>query len=285
VTVIQAYRFALDPTPAQERALRSHAGASRFAWNWGLAKVRERYAAEGAWYTGIDLHKMWNAAKKANLALAWWGENSKCVYQEAFNDLHRALRNFDKSRKGLRKGKRLRWFASFTVEVERAIPARHARPGSAIGVDLGVKTLLTGVDDRGRIIKVTGPKALRFSLRRLRRASRAHSRKARGGANRRKAAGKLARVHARVASVRADALHKATTGLACRYQTVIAEDLNVTGMLANRKLARAVADQGSAPHGASWAIRRYGTAERSWWPTAGTPAPRPARRADSESQA
>jgi len=311
VTVIQAYRFALDPTPAQERALRSHAGASRFAWNWGLAKVRERYAAEGAWYTGIDLHKMWNAAKKADLALAWWGENSKCVYQEAFNDLHRALRDFDKSRKGLRKGKRLgfpkvkkrgkckdsfrfgtgaircadttvtlprlgtigthestrklarrladgtarilsatltrtaqRWFVSFTVEVERAIPARHARPGSAIGVDLGVKTLLTGVDDRGRIIKVTGPKALRFSLRRLRRASRAHSRKARGGANRRKAAGKLARVHARVASVRADALHKATTGLACRYQTVIAEDLNVTGMLANRKLARAVADQG-----------------------------------------
>lgn len=32
-TVIQAYRFALDPTPAQQRALASHAGAARFAWN------------------------------------------------------------------------------------------------------------------------------------------------------------------------------------------------------------------------------------------------------------
>ena len=38
--VTQAYRFALDPTPEQERALRSHAGAARFAWNWGLARVQ-----------------------------------------------------------------------------------------------------------------------------------------------------------------------------------------------------------------------------------------------------
>jgi putative transposase len=37
-TVIQAYRFALDPAPAQERMLRSHADAARFAWNWGLAQ-------------------------------------------------------------------------------------------------------------------------------------------------------------------------------------------------------------------------------------------------------
>ena len=40
--VVQAYRFALNPTPQQERALRSHAGAARFAWNWGLARCIER---------------------------------------------------------------------------------------------------------------------------------------------------------------------------------------------------------------------------------------------------
>jgi hypothetical protein len=40
--VTQAYRFALDPTPAQERALASHRGASRFAYNWGLALVKDR---------------------------------------------------------------------------------------------------------------------------------------------------------------------------------------------------------------------------------------------------
>ena len=61
--MVQAYRFALDPSPAQERALRSHAGASRFAWNWALAKCRERYAAERKWYSGAELHRRWNAVK------------------------------------------------------------------------------------------------------------------------------------------------------------------------------------------------------------------------------
>jgi putative transposase len=311
MAVRQAYRFAMDPSPEQERILRSHAGAARFAWNWGLAKCRERYEAEGRWWSGVDLHKLWNAEKKADPGLAWWGENSKCAYQEAFRDLDRALRDFIKSKKGERKGRRLgfprfkkrgrcrdsfrfgagvmrcagravtlprlgiiathestrkltrrlengtarilsatvsrtaqRWFVSFTCEVERAVPVRHARPGSAIGVDLGVKTLLTGADDGGNVVTVDGPRPLRSSLRRLRRAGREHSRKARGSANRRKSAARLARVHARVANIRADALHQATTGLAARYETVVAEDLNVAGMTRNRRLARAVADQG-----------------------------------------
>lgn len=309
--VTQAYRFALEPTPAQERALRSHAGAARFAWNWGLAKCQQRYAAEGRWYSAMDLHKLWNAEKKTDPDLAWWRKNSKCAYQEAFRNLDRALRDFGKSKRGERKGPELgfprfkkrgkcrdsfrfsvspmrcagktvtlprlgtiathestrrlarrlrngtarilsatvsrtaqRWLVSFTCEIERALPERHTRPGSAIGVDLGVKTLLTGVDSQGNTIAIEGPKALRSSLRRLRRASRAHSRKQPGSANRRKSAARLARVHARVTNVRNDALHKATTDLARRYETVVAEDLNVVGMIRNRRLARAISDQG-----------------------------------------
>ena len=275
----------------------------------GLGKCQERYEAEGRWYSGTGLHKLWNAQKKADPALAWWAENSKCSYQEAFRDLDRALRDFTASRAGQRKGRRLgfprfkkrgkcrdsfrfstgvmrgaavilprlgavrtheptrklarrlengtarilsatvsrtaqRWFVSFTVEVERTVPDVHARPGSAIGIDLGVRTLLTGVDDRGNVVTVDGPRALRSALRALRRASRAHSRTARGSANRRRRAARLARIHARVASVRADALHKATTGLARRYETVVAEDLNVAGMTRNHRLARAICDQG-----------------------------------------
>jgi putative transposase len=342
VKVSQAYRFALDPTPAQERALRSHAGAARFAWNWGLARCKERYAAEGKWYAGIDLHKIWNAEKKADPALAWWSENSKCAYQEAFRDLDRALRDFTASKKGMRKGRRLgfprfkkrgrcrdslrfgtgamrcsgravtlprlgvvathestrklarrldngtarilsatvsrtaqRWFVSFTVEVERSVPQRHARPGSAIGIDLGVKTLLTGVDDNGQTLAVAGPKALRSSLRRLRRASRAHSRKAKGSARRRKSAGRLARVHAQVANVRADALRKATSDLAARYETLVAEDLNVAGMVRNRRLARAIADQGFGEarrmlaYKTTWNGGQLITADR-WFPSSRT---------------
>jgi putative transposase len=105
--VTQAYRFALNPSPAQEQALRSHAGAARFAWNWGLARCNARYETEGKWYSAAELHRLWNAEKKAEPTLAWWGENSKCAYQEAFRDLDRALHDFIKSKKGLRKGKRL----------------------------------------------------------------------------------------------------------------------------------------------------------------------------------
>jgi putative transposase len=311
VKVTQAYRYALNPTLAQERALRSHAGAARFAWNWGLAKCIERHDAEGKWYSAVDLHRLWNAAKKADPALAWWGENSKCAYQEAFRDLDRALQDFIKSRKGQRKGKRLgfprfkkrgkardsfrfstgtircdgrtvtlprlgvirthedtgklagkvaggtarilsatvsrtaqRWFVSFAVEIERDVPERHARPGSAVGVDLGVKTLLVGADDQGNLIEFPGTRPLRASLRKLRRASRAHSRKQKTSASSRKSAARLARIHAKVQRVREDALHKATTALARRYETVVVEDLNVAGMTRNRRLARAVCDQG-----------------------------------------
>jgi putative transposase len=136
-----------------------------------------------------------------------------------------------------------RWYVSFTVEVERAAAGQHARPGSAVGVDLGVKTLLTGVDDAGNVVSVPSPKPLHAALRKLRRGSRAHSRKQPGSANRRRSAARLARIHARVANIRADAVHKATTDLAGRYESVVAEDLNVTGMLANRRLARAISDQ------------------------------------------
>ena len=70
--VRQAYRFALNPGSAQERMLLSHAGAARFAWNWGLARCKERYEAESSWYSAAELHRLWNVEKKANPALAWW---------------------------------------------------------------------------------------------------------------------------------------------------------------------------------------------------------------------
>lgn len=89
-------------------------------------------------------------------------------------------------------------------------------------------------------------KAYTAGLRKLRRLSRAYSRTAKGSANRGRSAARLARHHARVANLRADALHKATSMLGARYETIVVEDLNVTGMLANRRLARQVADAGFA---------------------------------------
>ena len=154
-----------------------------------------------------------------------------------------------------------RWFVSFTVEIDRPIPERHARPGSAIGIDLGVKALMTGVNNAGDTMVIPSPRALSASLRRLLRASRDHARKRPRSENRRKSAARLGRLHARVANIRANALHKATSGLACRYETVIVENLNVAGMVRNRRLARAVSDWGSVRRDGCSTIRRHGTAE------------------------
>ncbi|EQD46414.1 IS605 family transposase OrfB [mine drainage metagenome] len=132
-----------------------------------------------------------------------------------------------------------RWFVALAVEAERAIPA-HLAVGDTIGVDLGVLALATLSD--GTVI--SGPKSLRRGLRKLRRLSRAHSRKRPGSRNRARAARRLARHHAKVATIRRDHLHKLTTTLAKTHGQIVVEDLNVKGMLGNRQLARALSDSG-----------------------------------------
>jgi putative transposase len=113
-----AYRYALDPTPAQERALRSHAGAARVAFNWGLARVKANLAQrEAEWSYGIaeadltpslswslySLRKDWNAAK--DQVAPWWAQCSKEAFNTGLDQLARALKNWGDARKGKRKGK------------------------------------------------------------------------------------------------------------------------------------------------------------------------------------
>jgi putative transposase len=90
----------------------------------------------------------------------------------------------------------------------------------------------------------TGPKALRFLLERMRRLSRALSRKVKGSRNRGKAKLKLAKLHARIGNLRREGLHQLTTSITRRFHTIGIENLNVKGMLGNRSLARAIADMG-----------------------------------------
>jgi putative transposase len=131
-----------------------------------------------------------------------------------------------------------RWFVSLTVEIDHATPVRENQ--AAGGVDLGVSSLATLSDGSA----VDGPKALCSNLARLKRLSRSLSRKVKGSANRRKAKAKIARLHARIGNIRADALHKLTTGLVGRFTVIGIEDLNVRGMMANDRLARSIADMG-----------------------------------------
>ena len=109
-----------------------------------------------------------------------------------------------------------------------------------VGVDLGIKHLAVLSDGR----TFDNPKPLRRALRKLRRLNRRLHRKSRGSANRHRAAMRVARLHARIANVRQDTLHKLTTALVRDYRQVVIEDLNVKGMLRNRRLSRAIADVG-----------------------------------------
>jgi putative transposase len=133
-----------------------------------------------------------------------------------------------------------RWFVSIAVETNissKCIPVAQQLP---VGVDLGVSamaTLSTGE-------KIQGPKPHNKLLSRLRQLSKALSRKMKGSSNRAKAKNKLARLHARISNIRIDAIHKFTTKLVNRFNTICIEDLNVRGMVKNRRLARCIADMG-----------------------------------------
>jgi putative transposase len=146
-----------------------------------------------------------------------------------------------------------RWFVSFQTEVQRDLE-RVARPDVAVGIDLGVKTLAVMADSTGEIRTVPHPGHYDRARKQLRRASRTVSR--RRGPDRRtgrkpskrweKANAQRNKVHHRVANLREDALHKLATTVAAEYGTVVVEDLNVAGMLRNRRLARRIADAGFA---------------------------------------
>lgn len=132
-----------------------------------------------------------------------------------------------------------RWFVSVVIEQELSAPVNVGHP---VGVDLGINHLAVTSD--GQVF--ANPRALARRLKKLRQLQRAHARKTKGGANRKKSQKKIARLHYRVSCVRRDALHKVTTELAKNHGMIAIEDLNVRGMVKNHCLARAISDVGFA---------------------------------------
>jgi putative transposase len=100
--VRQAFRYELAPTAVQRAALANHAGAARWAWNWGLAVRRKAYRRRGETLTAVDLHRLLNRLKRTP-RFAWLYEVSKCAPQEALRDLDRAYANYWRGWKGSRR--------------------------------------------------------------------------------------------------------------------------------------------------------------------------------------
>ncbi len=319
----QAYRFALDPSPRQQRALASATGGARYSYNWGLRLVKKRLDARAAGqdvqvpWTLAALRREWNQAKEQDAP--WWRDNSKEAYSSGLDGLARALGSFSASRAGTRKGRRVgfpkfkrkhrarescrfttgairvepdrhhvtlpklgtirthestrklarrleqgtarilsatisrtadRWYVSFTVEVQRRVPVRSRRP-SVVGVDVGIRHL--AVLSTGE--QVPNPRPLERLQRRRRRLQRRWSRQDRArraqgrrrpGRRQQATRRRVARLEARAANVRRDGLHQLTSRLVREHGTIVVEQLNVAGMVRNRRLARAISDTGFA---------------------------------------
>jgi putative transposase len=127
-----------------------------------------------------------------------------------------------------------RWFISFRFDIE----VQDLGNTDVVGVDLGVKSLATL--SSGEVI--AGAKSYKKYEAKLSRIQWLNRHKIIGSNNWKKAQTQVARLHRKIANIRKDTLHQATTLLAKNHGTVVIEDLNVSGMMANHKLAKAIAD-------------------------------------------
>jgi hypothetical protein len=196
--MVTAAKFEVEwPREPQRAALvRSHFGARRFAFNWGLAQVKADLDAKAVdpdhesvdWDLG-SLRKVWNRVKDE--VAPWWAINSKEAYSAGLADLARALSNWGSSKNGNRRGRRVGFprfqsgrrdagrvrFSTGTMRLE-ADRRTHRDRQRAI---LGCRGTCGGVDRHGPRCVASGP--LRRRLRHRQRTSRGH-RGIDGGADR-----------------------------------------------------------------------------------------------------
>lgn len=143
-----------------------------------------------------------------------------------------------------------RWFISVQCEMPDNTQA-HPAPGTVVGIDLGISHLMSISRPlpNGQT-KIENPKALRKSMKRIKKLSRRISRQeearkkrsAKTSRRMKKRRASLAKMHWRVANIRRDAIHKATTAISKNFETIVLEDLNVSGMVKNHALAGSLHD-------------------------------------------
>ena len=130
-----------------------------------------------------------------------------------------------------------KWYACFSVEYE---PVKIPVPAEAIGIDVGITSFATL--SSGEVIE--NPKHLRKSERILKSKQRQLSSKKKGSSNRKKARNVVAKLHCKVRNQRSDFHHKVSHKLVDTYGFIVAEDLNIAGMVKNHHLAKSISDAG-----------------------------------------
>jgi len=251
----------VSSVPLQQALRHQHAAFQAFFGKRArYPRFKSRRGKQSATYTRSAFRwrdgELWLAKTSAPLRLAWsWPDLSPAALNPSTVTVSRDPAG--------------RWFAVLHVDV--VAPEPLPATGRTVGVDLGLKdfaVLSTGEH-------ISHPKNMERHERRLKRYQRRLARCQRGSANRVKAKRKVARQHARVADARRDFLHKASTDLVRRFDGIAIEDLNVSGMVRNHSLAKAISQTGWAEFRAFLAYKaeRYGRelaiADR-WYPSSKT---------------
>ena len=149
----RAYRYEIKPNIQMRILLAKHAGAARFAYNWGLKQRIDLYEKEKASTNAIEQHRLLNQLKIQEFP--WMYEVSKCAPQEALRDLHRAFLNFYV---GLKQGKQV-GFPKFKKKGRhdsfRLTGTIKVNPKSIQLPRLGELPLKESTQVRGRILSAT----------------------------------------------------------------------------------------------------------------------------------
>ncbi len=129
-----------------------------------------------------------------------------------------------------------RYFLSFVVEVE---PIQVDAQNKSIGIDLGIKTF--AMMSNGE--KAESPNYSKLD-RKVRKLQKQLARQVQGSNRRHKTRLRIAKAHNKIADTRKDFLHKLSTKVVTENAVIVLEDLNMSGMVKNRRLSRAISLQG-----------------------------------------
>jgi putative transposase len=258
VQITRGYRTELNLNNEQITACKKHAGAARWAYNWGLHRKQEVYKATGRNISAMELHKELNKLKQTKQL--WLYEVSKCAPQEALRDLDLAFKHFFRRRRlkreGMHKGKtgyprfksRKKGLGSFRLTGSIIVQADAIQLPRLGRLRLKERDYLPTCDVHVLSATVAEQAGHWFVSLRVREEL----------ADLTPASGKPIGVR--------DALHKATSLITAktrrerkqpkkhitigpqvrreRPKTIVLEDLNIKGMIKNHKLAQAIGDVG-----------------------------------------
>jgi putative transposase len=134
-----------------------------------------------------------------------------------------------------------KYYVSILIDdhVPEPVPVEF-NDNTTVGIDVGIKSF--AILSSGEVID--NPRFLKKSLMKLKKLQKAVSKKQKGSKNRKKAVAKLAKQHQLVANQRNDFQHKVSIKIISESQAICLENLNVSGMIKNHKLAQAISDVG-----------------------------------------